>query len=51
MESEKYSVMKVDHSLWPQNIQYPQINIAPQVNQPYVNEITLTGQNPHLKCC
>ena len=21
------------------------------LNKPYENEVTLTGQNPHLKCC
>ena len=28
------------------SIQFPKINIVPLVNKPYVNEVTLTGQNP-----
>ena len=32
-------------------IQFPKINIVPPVNKPYVNEVTLTGQNSPLKCC
>ena len=31
-------------------IQFPKIIIVPLVYKPYVNEVTLTGQNPHLKC-
>ena len=33
------------------HLQFPKINIVPLVNKPYVNEVTLTGQNSPLKCC
>ena len=34
-----------------EDIQFTKINIVPLVNKPYVNRVTLTGQNPPLKCC
>ena len=31
--------------------QFPKISIVPLVNKPYVNEVTLPGQNPPIKYC
>ena len=36
---------------WGLEIQFPKINVIPLVNKPYINEVTLTGQNVPLKCC
>ena len=32
-------------------VQFPKMNVIPLVNKPYVNGVTLTGQNLSLKCC
>ena len=33
------------------NLQFWKINMDHLLNKPYVNEVTLRGQNPPLKCC
>ena len=33
------------------HIQLQEMNMIPLLNKPYVNEVTLRGQNPTLKCC
>ena len=32
-------------------LEFPKINFIPLVIKPYINDVTLTGQNPPLKCC
>ena len=32
-------------------VQFPKISVIPLVNKPYVNEVTLNGQNSPFECC
>ena len=39
------------NSSWPWHVQFPRMNVLSLVNRPYVNRVTLIGQNLSLKYC